>query len=62
MIGEYELNRIIALVAVVVLSFTVGVLTMIYGWGLHPRSWSWIIGGAFAVALLAALVQWIMRA
>jgi hypothetical protein len=43
-----------------VLSFALGVLTMIYGWGLHPQSWAWIIGGAIAGGLLYALTQWIM--
>lgn len=34
------LSRIFLLCLVVGLNAT----TMIYGWGLHPRSWWWIIG------------------
>ena len=28
------------------------VLTMIYGWGLEPKSWWWIIGVGFCVRIL----------
>lgn len=27
------------------LMLIMGILVMIYGWGLEPKSWPWIIGG-----------------
>ena len=35
-----------------VMSFVLGVLVLIYGWGLHPVSWFWIIGGAVGSAAI----------
>jgi hypothetical protein len=33
-----------------------GILVMMYGWGLHPRSWAWIVGGGvFANAVLRSV-------
>lgn len=39
------------------LSVGVGVLIMIFGWGLQPVSWGWIIGGGTFGAFLGALFQ-----
>lgn len=30
-------------------SFGMGILIMTEGWGLHPQSWGWIIGGSITV-------------
>lgn len=30
-----------------ILVFIIGILVMIFGWGLEPQSWGWIIGGTF---------------
>ena len=38
-----------------VLGFVVTIATMIYGWGLTPESWLWIIGGGAASSLLIAI-------
>jgi hypothetical protein len=37
------LARLLLLTATVVIS----ILTFIYGWGLQPKSWGWIIGCGF---------------
>ena len=37
------------------LTTAVGILVMIYGWGLQPVSWAWIIGGYFAMFILGCL-------
>lgn len=34
-----------------------GMMTMIYGWGLEPASWGWIIGGGIGSALLAGIFR-----
>lgn len=34
-----------------------GILVMLYGWGLQPVSWGWIIGGGIGGSLLAASFQ-----
>ena len=25
----------------------IGIIVLMFGWGLEPKSWAWIIGGAF---------------
>ena len=42
------------------LSFVVGVLVMIHGWGLDPQSWLWIICGALVHLLLAIFLHLLM--
>ena len=39
------MNKIIALLFTLGCVIALGIAVMIYGWGLHPRSWWWIIGG-----------------
>jgi hypothetical protein len=39
------LNAMLALLCVTALAVALSVLVMIYGWGLTPQSWWWIIGG-----------------
>jgi len=39
------MNKIIALLFTLGCTIALGIAVMIYGWGLHPRSWWWIIGG-----------------
>lgn len=34
-----------------------GILVMIYGWGLTPVSWGWIIFGNIGIVLMAAILQ-----
>lgn len=38
------LSKITALFLLAVLSTVLQVLVLIYGWGLQPKSWWWIIG------------------
>lgn len=42
-------------------AFGLGVLVMIFGWGLVPQSWGWIIFGGIAGAFLGSLFQSIDR-
>jgi hypothetical protein len=33
------------------------IISMIWGWGLEPKSWFWIISGSFFGFMIAALAQ-----
>jgi len=33
----------------------IGILVLIFGWGLEPQSWGWILGGNITGALLFAI-------
>ena len=44
-------------VAVILAGIGVGWATMIYGWGLDPSNWPWIIFGTAGNILLAGLGQ-----
>ena len=35
--------------------FIMGILIMMFGWGLEPVSWGWIIGGGLCSIFLGAL-------
>lgn len=37
--------------------FVTGILVMIYGWGLTPVSWGWILFGNLFAVLVAAVLQ-----
>lgn len=37
--------------------FVTGILVMIYGWGLTPVSWGWILFGNLFGVLVAAVLQ-----
>lgn len=42
------MNKFIAVTAIWALAVIIGILVMMYGWGLKPVSWGWIIfGGVF---------------
>ena len=34
-----------------------GVMVMIFEWGMEPVSWGWIVGGQVAAALVGAMFQ-----
>jgi hypothetical protein len=39
------------------LSIGIGTAVMIYGWGVQPVSWGWILVGSIGGALIGALFQ-----
>jgi len=42
------LAKIVSQFAIMAMSFFIGLGVLMYGWGLQPKSWGWIVGGAFA--------------
>jgi hypothetical protein len=50
------LNFLMALIGMF-FAFGLGILVMIFGWGLQPVSWGWIIGGGIGGTFLGALFQ-----
>lgn len=45
------LQKFLALLFVVCVNVLLQIGVMIYGWGVHPQSWKWIIGvGLFGIA------------
>ena len=47
------LRRVVIAIVAVAMSIFVTVLVMVYGWGLQPKSWWWIIG-AYAIGRMIA--------
>ncbi|HLZ49118.1 MAG TPA: hypothetical protein VKP61_00065 [Candidatus Acidoferrum sp.] len=41
------MSKLLARITVLALLILLSVATMIYGWGLTPRSWGWIVGMGF---------------
>jgi len=42
-----SLRKLIIIMLGIVLAIGLSILVMIYGWGLEPKSWWWIIGVGF---------------
>ncbi len=38
------MNKLLALLLVLSVSVALSILVIIYGWGLEPKSWGWIVG------------------
>jgi hypothetical protein len=50
------LLKIISSIFFVCLTFFIGIATMIYGWGIHPVSWGWIIFSSVATWIIMVLM------
>ncbi len=51
-----ELRKFTVVLFGIVLTVLLTILVMIYGWGLTPKSWWWIIGIGFFGQILAQLI------
>ena len=49
--------KILALLFCLIAVFVLSLGVMIYGWGLQPVSWVWIIGGWFGVIGITACLE-----
>jgi hypothetical protein len=56
------MNKVLASTLVIVMSFGLGVAVLIYGWGLEPRSWTWIIGGGVGARFFLGVVEHMQKA
>jgi len=55
-------NRVIAMFSILTVAILLSVAVMIYGWGLEPKSWLWIIGGGVGLRALVALLEILSKA
>ena len=44
-----------------VLTIIISIAVMMYGWGLEPKSWWWIIGGGVGLRLLVSALEMIAK-
>lgn len=49
--------KIIAVTALWALGILLGILIMMYGWGVEPCSWAWIIGGGVAGRMIVIALE-----
>lgn len=50
------IRRFIVVLLGLVVSVTTSILVLMKGWGMEPRSWSWILVGTFAGHFLAQIL------
>jgi len=53
--------KLIAVLCLMVMSFVVGFLIMIKGWGMEVQSWGWLIGGWMISIILTGLTQAVIQ-
>jgi hypothetical protein len=58
---RFKMDKIIASFAIFALTIIVGILVMIQGWGLEPKSWWWIIGGGVFIKFALAILEVIQK-
>ncbi len=49
-------SKFVAINFLFLTSIALGVAIMVYGWGLEPQSWWWIIGGGIGGRILVELI------
>jgi len=54
--------KFIAVTAVWMLMVLLGIGVMMFGWGLEPQSWWWIIGGGVAGRIAIATMEALAKA
>lgn len=59
--GGCAVTKFMALMATWLLIWGLGVAVMIYGWGLVPTSWPWIICGGIGGQLFLAIIQALVK-
>jgi len=53
--------KLIAVLALCVIAWGISILVMMYGWGLEPKSWGWIIGAGIAGQVIIHTMQAIAK-
>jgi hypothetical protein len=59
--GEIMFSKAIAVVFGFILTIIISIAVMIYGWGLEPKSWSWIVGGGVGLRFMVSLLEAIAK-
>ncbi len=54
--------KFIAITAIYALAVLVGIGVMVFGWGLQPKSWWWIIGGGVFGRMVIECMNAIVKA
>ena len=55
------MNKFISNTALLAVSILLGVGVGIYGWGLEPQSWWWIIGAGIGGKFLLAALEYVNK-
>ena len=55
------LSKIIAQLSCFIAALGIGILVMIYGWGLTPQSWWWILGGGVGIRFIVEIMQYLVK-
>ena len=50
------MSKVVATLFGFIISFAIGILVMIHGWGLDPKSWWWIIGGGIGIRFIVEII------
>lgn len=50
------MKALVALLSAAVI-FGLSLCVMLFGWGLEPKSWSWVIWGNIGAILVSAIIQ-----
>ena len=50
-------TQLVALVFLLLAIFGVHLVTLMYGWGLEPQSWTWILGGFVLNLVLMGMMR-----
>ena len=53
--------KFVAGVLACVVMIGLSIAVMIYGWGLKPQSWWWILGGGVGLRLLLAVMEHVAK-
>ena len=53
--------KFIAMMSLFAAGVAIGVLTMIHGWGLEPKSWWWIIGAGIGMRFIALVMEQVVK-
>lgn len=54
-------SKVVATIFGFILCLIISILVMIYGWGLEPKSWFWIIVGGVVVRGIIGLMEAISK-
>lgn len=56
------MDRVLAIMFVLCLCVASSICVMMFGWGMTPKNWWWIIGvGVFGQTVLSSLAQKVMK-